>query len=100
MWVLFAVTPISALAWVTATTHAGDLAPLLGPMGAAAPFAALAVWIIKAYDRRLDAKDAQLAQVYSDVIEKVVGAIKDGTSLHRESTNMWTQVLDELRRRP
>ena len=68
-------------------------------MGAAVPFAALAIYVIRRQEQVVDRLTAELQRVNGQTIDRFVTAINDATALHRESTRMWEQVLDELRGR-
>lgn len=106
MWPRFAVAPFSAGGWwfghflAQATNAPGITDTVLAPLGAALPFAALALWIIRRQENVIDLLTAELRRVNDETINKFVSAINDATTLHRESTRMWEQVLDELRRAP
>lgn len=82
-----------------ATGAPSEWTAVLAPLGAAAPFAMLAVYVIRRQEVVVDHLTAELQRVNDQVIDKFVGAINDATSLHRESTRMWEQVLSELRAR-
>lgn len=79
----------------------------LAPLGAAIPFAILALYIIRRQEAFIDLLTGELKRVNDETINKFVTAIGESTSLHRETTKlheqqtrMWEQVLDELRRSP
>lgn len=101
-WRVGLTTPFSVAGWIFAQTvpDAGISDSILAPLGAALPFAALALWIIRRQESVIDLLTAELRRVNDETINKFVLAINDATALHRESTRMWEQVLDELRRSP
>lgn len=107
MWPWLPVaTPFSIAGWwagslIAQTTSAPGISDtILAPLGAALPFAALALWIIRRQESVIDLLTAELRRVNDETINKFVSAINDATALHRESTRMWQQVLDELQRSP
>lgn len=106
MWARLLVTPFSMVGWqaggflADATSAPGLTDTVLAPLGAALPFAALALWVIRRQEHVIDLLTAELRRVNDETINKFVSAINDATALHRESTSMWKQVLDELRRSP
>lgn len=106
MWARVLVAPFSIAGWLTGrlladvTSAPGLTDSVLAPLGAALPFAALALWIIRRQEHVIDLLTGELRRVNDETINKFVLAINDATALHRESTRMWEQVLDELRRSP
>lgn len=106
MWELICVSPFAMAGWwigafvAQATPGPALTDTVLAPLGAALPFAALALWVIRRQEHVIDALTAELRRVNDETINKFVLAINDATTLHRESTRMWEQVLDELRRAP
>lgn len=105
-------TPLSAAGWWFGGVLAQDAgAPftdtVLAPLGAAIPFAVLALYVIRRQERFIDLLTGELRRVNDDTINKFLSAINESTNLHRETTNlhreqtrMWEQVLEELRRSP
>lgn len=106
MWPRLLVSPLSIVGWnvgriVAEVTSAPGLTDtVLAPLGAALPFAALALWVIRRQEHVIDLLTSELRRVNDETINKFVSAINDATSLHRDSTRMWEQVLDEIRRAP
>lgn len=113
MWALLGLTPFSAVGWwlgevvAQQTSAPGFTDTVLAPLGAAVPFAALALYVIRRQESFIDLLTGELRRVNDETINKFVTAINESTTLHRDATNlhreqirMWEQVLEELRRSP
>lgn len=107
MWLLLPLaTPLSALGWIGGSllaqqTGGPDLTnQLLAPLGAAVPFALLALWIIRRQEQVIDGLTAELRRVNDESVNRFIKAINDSASLHREQSLLLREVLDEFRRRP
>lgn len=107
MWLLLPVaTPLSVLGWIgggflAQQTGGPDLTnQLLAPLGAAVPFALLALWIIRRQEQVIDGLTSELRRVNDESVNRFVGAVNDSTATLREQSILLREVLNELRRRP
>ncbi len=114
MWALLGLTTPLSIAgyWIGEILAQQNPGPgftdtVLAPLGAAVPFAVLALYVIRRQESFIDLLTGELRRVNDETINKFVTAINESTNLHRDATNlhreqirMWEQVLDELRRSP
>lgn len=107
MWALLPLaTPFSILGWVGGGLLAQEVGgppisdQLLAPLGAAIPFALLALWIIRRQEQVIDRLMAELGRVNGDQLGKVTGALSETAVLLREQSVLLHQVLDDRRRGP
>lgn len=104
MWAAILLAPVSAGmaafgSFVAQATGApSSWGEMLAPLGAAAPFAALAVYVIRRQETVVDKLTAELQRVNGLAIDRVVPAVNDAVNLHRDTTRVLEQVLAELRR--
>lgn len=107
MWLLLPLaTPFSVLGWMGGaflaqeTGGPGISNELLAPLGAAVPFALLALWIIRRQEQVIDGLTAELRRVNDESVNRFISAINDSANLHREQSILLRDVIDEFRRRP
>lgn len=107
MWLLLPLgTPLYVLGWFSGAFLAQEVGgpaisdQLLAPLGAAIPFALLALWIIRRQEQVIDRLMAELERVNGDQLGKVTGALSETAVLLREQSVLLHQVLDDRRRGP
>jgi hypothetical protein len=98
-------TPLYILGWFGGEFLAQEVGggvsdQLLAPLGAAVPFALLALWLIRRQDQVIGGLTAELKRVNDEQLNKVTAALTDVTVLMREQTLTLNRVLDDVRHRP